>query len=81
VRQIVAQRELPAYPFRVTAWRAGTGNLAEKTKYNNDLDYNFGRRSQCVSIKYFERMAATEIDLAVGTVGDAYDSALADCVI
>ena len=28
-----------------------------------------------------ERLAEAEIDLSVGTVGDAYDNALAECVI
>ena len=37
--------------------------------------------SQYLSIKYAERLAAAEIDLSVGTVGDAYDNALAKCVI
>ena len=34
-----------------------------------------------MSIKHTERLAAAEIDLSVGTVGDAYDNALAECVI
>ena len=37
--------------------------------------------AQYLSIKYTERLAAAEIDLSVGTVGDAYDNALAECVI
>jgi len=37
--------------------------------------------SQYLSIKYTERLAEAEIDLSVGTVGDAYDNALAECVI
>jgi len=37
--------------------------------------------AQYLSIKHTERLAATEIDLSVGTVGDAYDNALAECVI
>ena len=43
----------------------------------------FGRAtgSQYLSIKYTERLAEAEIDLSVGTVGDAYDNALAECVI
>ena len=36
---------------------------------------------QYLSIKYTERLAEAEIDLSVGTVGDAYDNALAECVI
>lgn len=34
-----------------------------------------------MSIKYTERLAEAEIDLLVGTVGDAYDNAMAECVI
>ena len=34
-----------------------------------------------MSIKYTERLAEAEIDLSVGTVGDAYDNAMAECVI
>lgn len=37
--------------------------------------------SQYLSIKYTERLADAQIDLSVGTVGDAYDNALAECVI
>lgn len=37
--------------------------------------------SQYLSIKYTERLAEAEIDRSVGTVGDAYDNALAECVI
>jgi putative transposase len=36
---------------------------------------------QNLSIKYTYRPAEVEIDLSVGTVGDAYDNALAECVI
>ena len=39
------------------------------------------RGSQYLSIKYTERLAEAEIDLSVGTVGDAYDNAPAECVI
>ena len=37
--------------------------------------------SQYLSIKYTERLAEAEIDLSVGTVGDACDNALAEGVI
>ena len=39
------------------------------------------RGSQYLSIKYTQRLAEAAIDLSVGTVGDAYDNALAECVI
>ena len=37
------------------------------------------RGSQYLSIKYTGRLAGPEIDLSVGTVGDDYDNALAEC--
>ena len=37
--------------------------------------------AQYLSIKYTEWLAAAEIDLSVGTVGDNYDNFLAECVI
>jgi putative transposase len=45
------------------------------------LVHHSDRGSQYLSIKYTERLAEAEIDLSVGTVGDAYDNALAECVI
>ena len=35
--------------------------------------------SRYLSIKYTGRLAGPEIDLSVGTVGDDYDNALAEC--
>jgi putative transposase len=52
-----------------------------KTPDNKDLVHHSDRGSQYLSIKYTERLAEPEIDLSVGTVGDAYDNALAECVI
>jgi len=37
--------------------------------------------SQYPSVSYTERLAEAEIDLSVGTVGDACDNAQAECVI
>ncbi|MGX0879728.1 transposase InsO family protein [Roseovarius sp. MBR-154] len=39
------------------------------------------RGSQYLSIKYTERLIEVGIDPSVGTVGDSYDNALAECVI
>ena len=39
------------------------------------------RGSQYLSITYTERLAEAGIDPSVGTVGDSYDNALAECVI
>lgn len=52
-----------------------------KTPDNKDLIHHSDRGSQYLSIKYTERLAEADIDLSVGTVGDAYDNALAECVI
>ena len=52
-----------------------------KTPDNKALVHHSDRGSQYLSIKYTERLAEAEIDLSVGTVGDAYDNALAECVI
>ena len=52
-----------------------------KAPDNKDLIHHSDRGSQYLSIKYTERLAEAEIDLSVGTVGDAYDNALAECVI
>ncbi|MBR2655072.1 MAG: integrase core domain-containing protein, partial [Loktanella sp.] len=37
--------------------------------------------AQYLSIKYTERLIEVGIDPSVGTVGDSYDNALAECVI
>jgi putative transposase len=52
-----------------------------KTPDNKDLVHHSDRGSQYLSIKYTKRLAEADIDLSVGTVGDAYDNALAECVI
>jgi putative transposase len=52
-----------------------------KTPGNKDLVHHSDRGSQYLSIKYTKRLAEADIDLSVGTVGDAYDNALAECVI
>jgi putative transposase len=52
-----------------------------KTPDNKSLVHHSDRGSQYLSIKYTERLAEAEIDLSVGTVGDAYDNDLAECVI
>jgi putative transposase len=52
-----------------------------KSPDSKDLIHQSDRRSQDLSIKYTERLTEAEIDLSVGAVGDAYDNALAECVI
>jgi len=48
---------------------------------NRSLIHHSDRGSQYLSIKYTERLADADIDPSVGTVGDSYDNALAECVI
>ena len=48
---------------------------------NNSLIHHSDRGSQYLSITYTERLADADIDPSVGTVGDSYDNALAECVI
>jgi putative transposase len=55
--------------------------MAKKTPDNKSLVHHSDRGSQYLSIKCTERLAEEEIDLSVGTVGDAYNIALAECVI
>lgn len=52
-----------------------------KTQDNKSLIHHSDRGSQDLSIKYTERLAEAEMDLSVGRVDDAYDNALAECVI
>jgi putative transposase len=52
-----------------------------KTMDNKSLVHHSDPGSQYLSIKYTERLAQAKIDLSVGTVSDAYDNALAECVI
>jgi len=52
-----------------------------KTRGNKDLIHHSDRGSQYLSITYTERLTDAGIDPSVGTVGDSYDNALAECVI
>ena len=45
------------------------------------LIHHSDRGSQCLSIKYTERLAEVGIDTSVGSVGDSYDNALAESII
>ena len=57
-----------------TRRRGGTGDLA-------GLVHHTGAGSQYTSIAFTERLAAAGVSGPVGTVGDAYDNALAESVI
>ena len=51
------------------------------TRKNKNLIHYSDRGSQYLSITYTERLVEAGIDPPVGTVGDSYDNALAECVI
>jgi len=85
---------IDVFARRIVGWRASTSMKTQfvldaldqaiwqrKTPDNKSLVHHSDCGSQYLSIKYTERLAAAEIDLSVGTVGDAYDNALAECVI
>jgi transposase InsO family protein len=85
---------IDVFARRIVGWRASTSMKTQfvldaldqaiwqrKTADNKSLVHHSDRGSQYLSIKYTERLAEAEIDLSVGTVGDAYDNALAECVI
>jgi putative transposase len=85
---------IDVFARRIVGWRTSTSMKTQfvldaldqaiwqrKTPDNKDLVHHSDRGSQYLSIKYTERLAEAEIDLSVGTVGDAYDNALAECVI
>ena len=79
---------------RIVGWRVSTSMTTKfvldaldqaiwqsKMRDYKSLVHHSDRGSQYLSIKYTERLAEAEIDLSVGTVGDACDNALAECVI
>ena len=85
---------IDVFARRIVGWRASASMKTQfvldaldqaiwqrKTPDNKSLIHHSDRGSQYLSIKYTERLAEAEIDLSVGTVGDAYDNALAECVI
>jgi transposase InsO family protein len=45
------------------------------------LIHHSDRGSQYLAIRYAERLIQAGIDASVGTVGDSYDNALAECII
>lgn len=85
---------IDVFARRIVGWRVSTSMKTQflldaldqaiwqrKAPDNRSLVHHSDRGSQYLSIKYTERLAEAEIDLSVGTVGDAYDNALAECVI
>ena len=75
----------------IVGWRAATSMRADLTldaleqalwarKVKGDLIHHSDRGSQYLSIRYSERLAAAGIHASVGSVGDAYDNALAETI-
>jgi len=85
---------IDVFARRILGWPASTSMKTQfvldaleqeiwkrKTRDNKSLIYHSDRGSQYFSTKCTERLADAEIDLSVGTVGDAYENALAECII
>lgn len=85
---------IDVFARRIVGWRVSTSMSTQfvldaldqaiwqrKTSMNKDLIHHSDRGAQYLSIKYSERLAEEGIDPSVGTVGDSYDNALAECVI
>lgn len=85
---------IDVFARRIVGWRVSTSMATQfvldaleqaiwqrKTHDNKELIHHSDRGSQYLSIKYTERLIEVGIDPSVGTVGDSYDNALAECVI
>jgi transposase InsO family protein len=85
---------IDVFARRIVGWRVPTSMATQfvldaleqaiwqrKTPDNKELIHHSDRGSQYLSIKYTERLIEVGIDPSVGTVGDSYDNALAECVI
>ncbi|XOY55986.1 MAG: IS3 family transposase [Rhodobacterales bacterium] len=85
---------IDVFARRIVGWRVSTSMATQfvldaldqaiwqrKAPDNNALVHHSDRGSQYLSIKYTERLVEFGIDPSVGTVGDSYDNALAECVI
>ena len=79
---------IEVFARRIVSWRTSTSRKTQfvldaleqaiwqrKSPDNKGLIHHSDRGSQYLSIKYTERLAEAEIDLSVGTVGDACDRA------
>jgi len=75
----------------IVGWRVSSAMNAELTldaleqalwarKVKNSLIHHSDRGSQYLSIRYGERLAEAGIEASVGSVGDAYDNAMAETV-
>lgn len=85
---------IDVFARKIVGWRASTSMTTQfvldaleqalwqrKPTGNTKLIHHSDRGSQYLSIKYTERLIAAQIDLSVGSVGDAYDNAMAECII
>ena len=85
---------IDVFARRIVGWRVSTSMTTRlvldaleqaiwqrRPAMNKALTHHSDRGSQYLSMKYTERLAAAQIEPSVGSVGDAYDNALAECVI
>jgi putative transposase len=83
---------MDVFARRIVGWRASSSlrtdlalDALEQAIYDrqhaDDLIHHSDRGCQYVSIRYTERLAEAGIEPSVGSVGDSYDNALAECVI
>jgi transposase InsO family protein len=83
---------IDAFSRRIVGWRAHTSmktelvlDALEQALHDRETDGRLvchsDRGSQYVSMRYTERLAAAGVAPSVGSVGDAYDNALAESVI
>ncbi len=77
---------------RIVGWRASAAmrtdlalDVLEQDLYDRETDAGLvqysDRGSQCVSVRYTERLGQAEVEPSVGSCGDSYDNALAESII
>ena len=82
---------IDVYSRMIVGWRAATSMSTELTldaleqalwarRVKDKLIHHSDRGSQYLSIKYSERLTEAGVDASVGSVGDAYDNALAETI-
>jgi transposase InsO family protein len=82
---------IDAFSRRIVGWRVSSSlrsdlaidALEQALAARSDLDglvHHSDRGVQYLSIRYTERLAEEHIELSVGSVGDAYDNALAETI-
>jgi putative transposase len=68
-------------PSRTQAWRTWAAVYSLPRSMLSRIRLNSDAGSQYTSIAFTDRLAAAGVSGSVGTVGDAYDNALAESVI